>query len=151
MTMAILGRMWNFAASLEVIRGKQSRPFWHRSLQTVTSKLFYLALIFRRLGGEGCVQVGDNGQNSEVVVLRRAAEFESLVVLSCISRGCQFRATENDTISDNRSLKTYGMLSLFIFLTLYQHLGSKGAKFCVLLSISTNHLNQAECGRYEIQ
>ena len=97
------------------------------------------------------MEVGDNGQNSEVVVLRRAAEFESLVVLLCISRGCQFRATENYTISDNRSLKTYGKLSLFIFLTLYQHLGSKGAKFCVLLSIFTNHLNQAECGRYEIQ
>ena len=29
-------------------------------------------------------------------------------------------------------LKTYGKLSLLIFLTLYQHLGSKGAKLCVL-------------------
>ena len=40
------------------------------------------------------------------------------------------------------TLKTYGKLSLFIFLTLYQQLGSKGAKFCVLWSISTDHLNQ---------
>ena len=47
--------------------------------------------------------------------------------------------------------KTYGKLSLFIFLTLYQHLGSKGAKFCILWSISTDHLNEAECGRYELQ
>ena len=28
--------------------------------------------------------------------------------------------------------KTYGKLSLLICITLYQHLGSKGAKFCVL-------------------
>ena len=42
-----------------------------------------------------------------------------------------------------------GKLSLFIFLTLYHHLGSKGTQFCVLWSISTYHLNQAECGRYK--
>ena len=35
-------------------------------------------------------------------------------------------------------LKTYGKLSFLIFLTLYQHLGSKAAKFCVLWSISAD-------------
>ena len=34
--------------------------------------------------------------------------------------------------TQNTTLKTYGKFPLFIFLTLYQHLGSKGAKFCVL-------------------
>ena len=67
------------------------------------------------------------------------------------SRGCQFQATENALKSQNTTLKKYGKLSLFIFLTLYQNLGSKGARFCVLWSISTNHLKQAECGRYEIK
>ena len=43
-----------------------------------------------------------NGQNSEDVLtlLRPAAEFARLVVLSCINRGCQFQTTkiaENDT------------------------------------------------------
>ena len=31
-----------------------------------------------------------------------------------------------------KRLKTYGKLSFFTFLTLYQHLGPKGAKFGVL-------------------
>ena len=73
-----------------------------------------------------------NGQNSEGVVLLPVAEFASLVFFLCISRGCQFQATETATNSQNTTLKTYGKLSLFIFLTLYQHLGSKGEKFCVL-------------------
>ena len=48
-------------------------------------------------------------------------------------------------------LKTYSKLSFFTFLTLYQHLGPKGAKFCVLWMISTNKLNQAKCGHYKMQ
>ena len=40
--------------------------------------------------------------------------------------------------------KTYRKLSLLIFITLYQHLGSKGAKFFTLRSISTDHVNQAK-------
>ena len=42
------------------------------------------------------------------VVLLPAAEFASLVVLLCISRGSQFQATENATKSQNTTLKTYG-------------------------------------------
>ena len=45
----------------------------------------------------GRLEVGENGQNSEGVVLRPATEFASLVVLLCISRGCQFQATEKAT------------------------------------------------------
>ena len=80
---------------------------------------------------------------------------DGLVVLLCISRGCQFQATEKNHKIAEHDAKTYGKLSLLIFITLYQHLGSKGAKFFALRSISTDHLNQAkgeaECGRYEIQ
>ena len=39
--------------------------------------------------------------------------------------------------------KTCGKLSLLICITLYQHLGSKSAKFFALRSISNDHLNQA--------
>ena len=38
-------------------------------------------------------------------------------------------SVENATKTENTTLKTYGKLSLVIFLTLYQHLGLKGAKF----------------------
>ena len=40
--------------------------------------------------------------------------------------------------------KTYAKLSLLICITLYQHLGSKGAKFFTSRSISTDHLYQAK-------
>ena len=60
------------------------------------------------------MEVGENGQNSEGVVLRPAAKFASLVVLLCISRGCQFQATANATKSQNTTLKTYGKLSFFL-------------------------------------
>ena len=147
MTIAILGRMWKFAESLWVVKSKQSWSF------LVSTYANYLALIFRRLGGEVRVEVGENRQNSEGDQLRPAAEFASLVILLCISRGCRFQATGNaqKKKTQNTTLKTYGKLPLFIFLTLYQHLGSKGAKFCVLWSISTDYLNQAKCGCYEIQ
>ena len=75
---------------------------------------------------EGRVEVGKNGENSEGAQQHPAAEFASLVVLLCISRVCQFQATENATKTQNTSLRTYGKLSLFIFLTLYEHLRSKG-------------------------
>ena len=75
----------------------------------------------------------------------------SVVFCHLICQGCQLQATQNTTKMQNTTLETYGKLSLFIFLTSYQHLGSKGAKFCVLWSISTDHLNHAECGHYEIQ
>ena len=94
MTIAILGRMWKFAESLWVIRGKQSWSF------LVSTYANYLALIFRRLGGEVRVEVGENRQNSEGDQLRPAAEFASLVILLCISQGCRFQATgkaEHDT------------------------------------------------------
>ena len=79
------------------------------------------------------MEVGENRQNSEGDQLRPAAEFASLVILLCISRGCRFQATGNaKKKTQNTTLKTYGKLPLFIFLTLYQHLGSKGAKFFVL-------------------
>ena len=54
---------------------------------------------------------------------------------------------ENVTITKNTQLKTCGKLSLFIFLTLYQQLGSKGAKVYVLLNISPDHSNQAESSK----
>ena len=81
------------------------------------------------------MEVGENRQNSEGEQLRSAAEFASLVILLCISRGCRFQATETPKKkkkTQNTTLKSYGKLPLFIFLTLYQHLGSKGAKFFVL-------------------
>ena len=88
------------------------------------------------------MEVGENRQNAEGDQLRPAAEFASLVILLCISRGCRFQATGNapppppppkkKKKTQDTTLKTYGKLPLFIFLTLYQHLGSKGAKFCVL-------------------
>ena len=41
--------------------------------------------------------------------------------------------TENVTKTQSTPLKTYGKLSLSLFLTLYyQHLGSKGTQVCVL-------------------
>ena len=40
----------------------------------------------------------------KMVVLRPAAEFASLVVLLCISRGCQFQATEKATIGGRRGI-----------------------------------------------
>ena len=43
--------------------------------------------------------------------------------------GGQFQATDNATETQNTTLKTYGKLSLFIFLAFYEHFGSKGAKF----------------------
>ena len=148
MKMAILGRMWKFTESLWVVRSKQSWSF------LVSTYANYLALIFRRLGGEVRVEVGENRQNAEGDQLRPAAEFASLVILLCISRGCSKRQETPPPPkkkTQDTTLKTYGKLPLFIFLTLYQHLGSKGAKFCVLWSISTDHLNQAKCGWYEIQ
>jgi len=111
----------------------------------------YLALIFHRLCGKGNVEVGENGQTSEGVELWPAAEFASLFVLWCVSWGCQFQATENATKMQNTTLKSYGKLSFFTFLTLYQHLGPKGAKFCLLWMISTDQMNQAKCGRYKMQ
>ena len=42
------------------------------------------------------------------VVLWPVAEYACLVVLLCISRGCQFQVTENTTKSQNMTLKTYG-------------------------------------------
>ena len=47
-------------------------------------------------------------------------------------RVCQFQATVNGTKTEKTPLKTYGRLPLFIFRSLYQHLGSKGVEFCVL-------------------
>ena len=44
-------------------------------------------------------------------------------------------SVENATKTENTTLKTYGKLSLVIFLTLYQRLGLKGAKFCVYEAI----------------
>ena len=41
------------------------------------------------------------GENLEGIVLQPAAKFASLVVLLCISQGCQFQATENTTKSQN--------------------------------------------------
>ena len=148
MTIAILGRMWKFAKSLWVVRSKQSWSF------LVSTYANYLALIFRRLGGEVRVEVGENRQNSEGDQLRPAAEIASLLILLCISLGCRFQATGNakkKKKTQNTTLKTYGKLPLFIFTTLYQHLGSKGARICFLWSISTDYLNQAKCGCYEIR
>ena len=46
--------------------------------------------------------------------------------------GFKRRKRQKKKKTQNTTLKSYGKLPLFIFLTLYQHLGSKGAKFCVL-------------------
>ena len=50
---------------------------------------------------EGRLEVGKNGENSEVAQQLLAAEFASLVVLLCISRVCQFQVTENATKTQN--------------------------------------------------
>ena len=89
MKMAILGCMWKFTESLWVVRSKQSWSF------LVSTYANYLALIFRRLGGEVRVGVGENRQHSEGDQLRPTAEFASLVILLCISRGCRFQVTGN--------------------------------------------------------
>ena len=68
----------------------------------------------------------------------------------CISRGVSTSSDSKRHKTQNFILKIYSKLSLFIFFTLYQHLGSKGANVCVLCSISPDHLNQAESRRYEI-
>ena len=86
-----------------------------RHVRSFLASIFtnYLALIFYRLRGKGHVEVGENGQTSEGVELWRATEFASLDTLV---GGVSFKW-----------LKTYGKLSFFTFLTLYQHLGPKGA------------------------
>ena len=61
-------------------RHNESRQF------LVSTFASYLALIFLRLGGQGRVKVGENGQNSEGVQLQPAAKFSSLVILLCIRR-----------------------------------------------------------------
>ena len=43
------------------------------------------------------------GENLEGIVLQPAAKFASLVVLLCISQGCQFQATEHFWASENLS------------------------------------------------
>ena len=50
---------------------------------------------------EGRVEVGKTGENSEDAQQHLAAEFASLVALLCISRVCQFQATENATKTQN--------------------------------------------------
>ena len=60
--------------------------------------------------------MGENGQNSEGIQLRPAAEFLKPCRLLCIFGGCQFQATENATKTQNTILKTYGKSSFFIFL-----------------------------------
>ena len=52
----------------------------------------------------------------------------------------RLNTTENATKTQNTTLKIYGKLSGFTFLTLYQHLGSKSAQFCVLWSIFTDRV-----------
>ena len=52
----------------------------------------------------------------------------------------RLKTTENATKTQNTTLKIYGKLSRFTFLTLYQHLGSKSALFCVLWSIFTDRV-----------
>ena len=73
----------------------------------------------------------ENGQNSGVQ-LQLVAKYASLVVLLLVGGGggsvssdgkCQKNA-EHDTKKHT--------VNYLIFLTLYQHLGSKGSKFCVL-------------------
>ena len=86
MTMAILGECENSRRHFRSLEASNLDHFWHRLSQTI-----HLALIFRRLGGEGRVEVRENRQNSEGVQLRPATEFASLVVLLCISRGFSFK------------------------------------------------------------
>ena len=88
MTIAILGRMWKFAESLWVVKSKQSWSF------LVSTYANYLALIFRRLGGEVRVEVGENRQNSEGDQLRPAAEFASLVFYYVLVEGVGFKRQE---------------------------------------------------------
>ena len=114
---------WKKEHNFSIIWPKTEQCYWHNMLLLLAQSI---------KAYEGRVEVGKNGENSEGAQQHLAAEFASLVVLLCISRVCQFRATENATKTQNTSLRTYSKLSLFIFLTLYQHLRSKGAKFCVL-------------------
>ena len=82
----------------------------------------------------GRLEVGENGQNSEGVVLRPATEFASLALsfYYVLVGGVSFKRLKKPQKIAEHDTRTYGKLSLFIFLTLYQHLGSKRAKFCVL-------------------
>ena len=74
-----------------------------------------------------------------------------MFLVSCSAFLWRFQSLETDTPDENTTLKTYGKWSSFILLTLYQHLGSNGAKFFFLFNISTDHLNQAKSGRYKIK
>ena len=96
MTLAILGRVWKLAASLYVIRGMQSTAFLTSTLAN------YLALIFRRLSGEGRTEVGENGQNSEDVGLQTPSKLQALsfyyvlVGVSVSSDWKRHKITEHD-------------------------------------------------------
>ena len=54
----------------------------------------------------------------------------------------RLKTTENATKTQNTTQKTYVKLSWFTFLTLYQHLGSKSAQFCVLWSIFIDRVRE---------
>ena len=90
------------------------------------------------------------GKIQKALCCGRQPNLQALSFYYVLVGGVSFKRLKKPQKIAEHHTRTYGKLSLFIFLTWYQHFGSKRAKFCVLWSISTDHLNQAECGRYTI-
>ena len=73
------------------------------------------------------------GKMQKAINCGRPPNLQALSFYYVLVGGVGFKRQETPKKkTQNTTLKTYGKLPLFIFLTLYQHLGSKGAKFCVL-------------------
>ena len=108
--------------------------FWHRSSQTIWL-WFSIGCVARDMW-----KWEKMGKLPKALNCGRLPNLQAFLFYDMLVGGVSFKW-----------LKTYGKLSFFTFLTLYQHLGPKGAKFCVLWMISTNKLNQAKCGHYKIQ
>ena len=73
------------------------------------------------------------GKIQKAISCGRPPKLQALSFYYVLVEGVGFKRQETPKKkTQNTTLKTYGKLPLFIFLTLYQHLGSKGAKFFVL-------------------
>ena len=72
------------------------------------------------------------GKIQKALCCGRQPNLQALSFCYVLVGGVSFKRLKKPQKIAEHHTRTYGKLSLFIFLTLYQHFGSKRAKFCVL-------------------